>query len=155
MAARAFQFSFSTRLRAPAGDVWAHASTIAGVNRELFPLARMTAPPGARLDASTIVPGRRAFRSWILAFGVVPVDYDDLTLVDLEEPRRFLERSAMLTQRLWEHERTVEPAGGGCLVRDRVRFEPRSTLLGRLQLPVFRLVFANRHRQLARIFGAA
>lgn len=150
-----FGFSFETRLRAPAATVWAHATTITGVNRELFPLARMTAPCGARLDPEAIVPGERVFRSWILALGVLPVDYDDLTFAELEAPRRFLERSPMLTQRLWEHERTVEPSDDGCVVRDRVRFEPRSRLLGRLQLPVFRLVFANRHRRLARIFGAA
>lgn len=150
-----FGFSFETRLRAPAADVWSHATSIAGVNRELFPLARMTAPAGGRLDSASIVPGRRVFRSWILALGVLPVDYDDLTFVEFQEPHRFLERSPMLTQRLWEHERTVEPAGEGCLVRDSVRFDPRIAALGRLQLPVFRLVFANRHRRLARIFGAA
>ncbi len=150
-----FGFSFETRLRASAATVWAHATTIEGVNLELFPLARMTAPPDARFDATAVAPGRRVFRSWILALGVFPVDYDDLTFVEFEEPRRFLERSPMGTQRLWEHERIVEPYGDGCVVRDRVRFEPRCRLLGRLQLPLFRLVFANRHRRLAGMFGAA
>lgn len=151
-----FAFTFETKLRADARDVWAHASTFDGVNRELAPLARMTAPPPVRsLDANTVVLGQRILRSWILAFGVLPIDYDDLVLVELEEGRRFLERSSMLTQKVWEHERTVEPCGSGSIIRDRIRFEPRMPLVGYLQLPIFRLVFANRHRQLARIFGRA
>jgi len=60
----------------------------------------------------------------------------------------------MLTQSLWEHERIVEPAARGCRVRDTVRFEPRWRWLGHLQLPIFRLVFANRHRRLVKKFGA-
>jgi ligand-binding SRPBCC domain-containing protein len=149
-----FSFSFETRLAAEPAVVWAHATSMAGVNSELFPLARMTSPrSAANLGAADIVPGRRVFRSWIFALGVLPVDYDDLTFVEFEAPRRFLERSPMLSQRWWQHERTVEAVPGGTLLRDRVEFEPRSALLGRLQLPVFRLVFANRHRRLARMFG--
>jgi ligand-binding SRPBCC domain-containing protein len=148
-----FAFEFETELAAPASEVWAHATTFSGVNRELAPLARMTAPPSLqRLDASAVVPGTRLVRSWILAFGLVPVDYDDVTIVEIEDGR-FLERSPMLSQRLWEHERTVTPSPGGCIVRDRVRFEPRIRWLGTLQLPAFRLTFANRHRRLAAIFG--
>lgn len=152
-----FGFRFETRVAAPAEVVWAHAMTIDGVNRELWPLARMTAPRDlARLDDASLPIGRRLTRSWVLAFGFLPVDYDDLTFAELVPGRRFLERSPMLTQRLWEHEREVVPeAAGGCLVRDHVRFEPRSRLVGRLQLPVFRLVFRNRHRRLVTLFGAA
>ncbi len=154
---RQFGFCFETRLAATAQAVWDHAMTIEGVNLELWPLARMTAPSNlARLDDASLPTGRRLVRSWILAFGFLPVDYDDVTFAELAPGRRFLERSPMLTQRLWEHEREVVPyATGGCLVRDRVRFEPRSRLLGRLQLPVFRLVFRNRHRRLVALFGPA
>lgn len=148
-----FAFEFATPLRASADEVWAHATSMSGVNRELAPLARMWSPPGLeRLDARDVVPGQRLFRSWIYALGVLPIDYDDLTLVEIGE-RRFLERSPMLSQKLWEHERSVEPREDGCVIRDRVRFQPRLDWLGRLQLPVFRLVFANRHRQLRRLFG--
>lgn len=150
-----FSFSFETRLVASAAAVWAHATSMKGVNEELFPLARMTSPPSvATLEASNVVPGRRMFRSWILALGVLPVDYDDLTFVEFEAPCRFLERSPMLTQRLWEHERVVTAASHGCTVRDSVRFEPRWRWMGHLQLPIFRLVFANRHRRLAALFAA-
>ena len=41
---------------------------------------------------------------------MIPIDYDDLTLVALEPGRGFHERSRMLSMRVWEHERTLEPA---------------------------------------------
>jgi ligand-binding SRPBCC domain-containing protein len=154
--ARAYEFSFASRLTAPAAAVWSHAASMRGVNRELFPLARMTHPPGlTTLEGQAVPLGERLFRSWILAAGIVPIDYDDLTFVALEPGRRFLERSTMLTQRLWQHERTVEPVDGGCLVTDRLRFVPRLGLLGPLFRLVFRLAFRLRHRNLRRLFGGA
>ena len=102
----------ATRLAAPAGAVWDRVTTFEGVNDELRPLMRMTAPPHMRrLDAVDVRPGERLFRSWILLFGVLPVDYDDITLVSIEPGRGFHERSSMLSMRVWEHERTLEPVG--------------------------------------------
>ena len=127
-------------------------TTPEGVNHELGPWLRMTAPRHLRsLDGVTL--GERLCRSWVLLFGVIPVDYDDLTLVRLEPGRGFLERSPMLSQRLWEHERTLEPADGGTRVTDRVRLEPRLRVLGRLSLVVATAVFRHRHRRLLRYFG--
>lgn len=152
---RTFSFEVESVLAAEASQVWAHAMTMEGVNHELGPLVRMTAPASfARLDAAPPPLGSRLLRSWVLLFGVLPVDWDDLTFVEFEPGRRFLERSPMLTQRAWEHERVVEPFGAGCRVRDTVRFEPRIAALGLLQLPVFRFVFRHRHRRLVGLFGA-
>jgi len=152
--ARTFAFTFSSHLAAPPATVWAHATSMAGVNRELFPLARMTHPPGlVSLDDVEIRPGERICRSWILAGGFLPIDYDDLTLIEVEPGRRFLERSPMLTQREWQHERIIEPAAGGCTITDRVHFVPRLGFLGALFLPMFRLAFRLRHRTLRRLFG--
>jgi ligand-binding SRPBCC domain-containing protein len=151
---RAHAFAIRSRLAASAEEVWSHAIRLEGVNRELAPLARMTAPRASRtLDLEQLPLGVPAFRSWILAFGILPIDYDDLTLVELERGRRFLERSTLLTQRLWEHERVVSPADAGCVISDRVRFTPRMAILGPLHRVVFRLVFELRHRNLRRIFG--
>lgn len=148
-------FSVSSRLAASPERVWSHVTRPAGVNRELRPLLRMTFPPDTDDLAASGRPGERLFRSWILLGGVLPVEYDDLTIVELEPGRRFLERSALLTQRVWEHERVVEPEGSDCRLTDRVRFEPRIPWLAWLHLPVFRIVFALRHRNLRRLFGEA
>jgi ligand-binding SRPBCC domain-containing protein len=149
-------FSRSSDLAAPPDVVWRHATTFEGVNRELFPLVRMTAPESVRsLDADSIRLGERIARCWILLFGLLPIDYDDLVIVELEPGRRFLERSTMLTQRAWIHERTVEPGpNGGTTITDSIEFEPRLSWLGRLQRPAFAMAFALRHRNLLRLFGS-
>lgn len=150
---RSYAFEISSRVAAPSERVWAHATRMQGVNRELWPLARMTHPPDIdAIDRPGFEPGRRLFRSWILAAGLVPIDYDDLTLLELEPGRRFLECSPMGSQREWEHERTLEPDGADTIVTDRIRFVPRLAMLGPLFLAVFRLAFRLRHRNLRRIF---
>jgi ligand-binding SRPBCC domain-containing protein len=119
-----------------------------------MPLMRMTAP--ANVDAlrpEDIVPGQRLFRSWVLLFGVIPFDYDDITIERIEPGRGFHERSKMLSQRVWEHERWLEPEGEGCLVTDRLHFEPRLGLPGTWLQPLIRAIFRHRHRRLRKYFG--
>jgi len=150
----AHRFEVSSGLAASPEAVWDHATRPEGVNFELRPLVRMTFPRHlARLDPQEVELGRRLGRCWVLLFGVVPVDWDDLTLVELEPGRRFLERSPMLTQRLWEHERLVIPEGGGTRLIDRLRFTPRLAPMGALQAPIFERVFRHRHRRARRRFG--
>ena len=152
---RRWEFTETSLLAAPRETVWARVTTMAGVNAELAPLARMTHPPGIdRLTADAVPLGRRAFRSWILLFGVLPVEYDDLTLVRIDAGRGFREESPMLTQRLWIHQRTLEDAAGGCRLTDQLTFEPRLAWLGGLQLHVFRFFFRHRHRRLRHQFGS-
>ena len=150
----------STRLAAPAEAVWARAVTPEGINDELRPILRMTMP--RHLAGATIedVPlGETAGRSWILLGGLVPVDYDDLCLVELEPGRRFAERSRMASLRVWTHERTVEPAGdGACTVTDRLGWEQRALLArvpgsDRLVAAIVGALFRHRHRRLRRRWG--
>jgi hypothetical protein len=95
------------------------------------------------------------FRSWLLFLGIVPIEYDDVVFEEVEPGRRFLERSALLTQRVWEHERLVEPASQGCRITDRIRFVPRLPWLAGLYGPVFKALFRWRHRNLRNLFGEA
>jgi hypothetical protein len=145
----------SSRLSAPPRAVWERIVTPVGINDEMRPFLRMTVPRGLeRLDPGSVRLGEPLGRSWILLFGVIPFDYDDLTLLRLEEGRGFLERSRMLSQRLWEHERTLEPEGeDGCVISDRVRWEPRLGLPGAPLRPVIGAFFRHRHRRLRRRFG--
>ena len=76
-------FRISSDLATAPEAVWRHVTDLDGVNGELAPLLRMTVPPGlehARLDQLPI--GRRAGRSWLLLFGFLPVDFDDLTIAE-------------------------------------------------------------------------
>jgi ligand-binding SRPBCC domain-containing protein len=142
-------------LSATPDAVWDRVSTFEGINDELRPLMRMTAPSRVRaLEPADVVLGERIFRSWVLLFGVLPIDYDDLTLVALEPGRGFHERSRMLSMRVWEHERTLEPAGDSATrVSDRLSFEPRLPGAGPLLERFIRMTFRHRHRRLRRRFG--
>lgn len=154
--------SRTTRLAAPAERVWERAVTLAGVNDELRPILRMTAPPGLRgATIADLTPGVPAGRSWLLLGGLLPVDFDDLRLLEIEPPRRFLELSSMLSMRVWQHERVVEALpGGGCELTDSLGFELRSPLdrlpgAAALAARLVALVFRHRHRRLLATHGAA
>jgi ligand-binding SRPBCC domain-containing protein len=135
-------------------DVWERVSTAQGVNDELWPLLRMTAPKSLREGGlAQVEVGRRICRSFVLLLGVLPVDYDDITLARLDPPRSFLERSAMLSQRIWEHERTIEPASDGCSVTDRISYQPRLPLPDVVFRALYGFIFRYRHRRLRRRFG--
>ena len=149
------ELTASSVVAAEPAEVWQHAISPSGVNRELRPLLRMTFPAGTTDLTDGWQPGERRFRSWILLLGVLPVEYDDVVFEEVEPGRRFLERSTLLSQRVWEHERIVEAVDGGCRITDRVRFEPRLRWLAVVHRTVFRAVFAWRHRNLRRLFGDA
>jgi hypothetical protein len=147
----------SSRLAAAPAAVYQRVMSAEGINFETAPFLRMTVPRqlGDGLDLATVEPGHLG-RSWILLFGLLPVDYDDLGLERIDLGRGFLERSMMLSQRLWEHERTIEPLpSGGCTLTDRIAWEPRLPLPGRLLRPLFGAFFRHRHRRLHRQFGEA
>ena len=115
-------------MAADADEVWAAATAIDGVLHELRPWLRMTFPRRWRGATLADVPlGTPLGRSWILLGGVIPVEYDLLTLVE-RGPRRFREHSAMATLRVWSHERWVEECDGGCTLSDRLGWEMRVPL---------------------------
>lgn len=134
--------------------VWSWVTTPSGINDELRPLARMTAPRHVRAAGiGGVVLGERLCRSWVLLLGVLPVDYDDITVDQLEPPHRFFERSSMLSQRRWEHERTLEPASSGCVLTDCVSFDTRALVPDRVVLQVVPRIFRHRHGRLRRRYG--
>jgi ligand-binding SRPBCC domain-containing protein len=149
------EFEISSDLAADPDAVAAHCFSTQGVGRELRPWFRMTFPAGvSRLDDETITLGKPLARSLLLLFGVLPVDWDDVTFVELEPDRRFVERSTMASQRVWEHERVLAPIDGGTRVIDRLRWEGRLPGAAEMFDVVVPRLFAWRHRQLKKIFGA-
>jgi ligand-binding SRPBCC domain-containing protein len=144
----------SSTLRASAETVWAHATSMRGVNEELAPWVRMTVPRRARgKSIADAPPGREAFASVLLAFGVVPFDVHHLTLESVDTGH-FIEESWSWLNRRWRHERTVDPAGEGCVVTDRVTFDPRVARGAIVVMPIVRRLFEHRHRVLRARFGA-
>jgi ligand-binding SRPBCC domain-containing protein len=149
----AVALTYRSELAAPVADVWASVTSMAGINRETMPVFRMTGPADfASLADASFSPGVPLFRSRILAFGFVPIDWSDLTLVSLDPGRGFVERSAMGSMRSWEHIRQVEPMPSGCAVIDQLSFVPR--LPRAISRAMINLAFRNRHRNLRRLFGS-
>lgn len=142
----------------PAAEVWARAVTEQGINHELAPILRMTMPPGLHgRTVDTVEVGVELGRSWILLGGLLPVDYDDLKLVELEPGHRFLERSRTLAFAVWQHERTVESEGERCRVTDRLGFELKRGIAWipgarRLAAAIVGALFRHRHRRIAAYF---
>src|SRR5918994_5077673 len=99
---RRAEITVASELSADAESIWTRVTDPAGINDELRPLMRMTVPKGVSdFGLDNPEPGKIG-RSWLLLFGLIPFDYDDLNIVRLEPGRAFLERSSMLSQRLWE-----------------------------------------------------
>ena len=141
---------------AAAAAVWDRVVDPEGINHEMRPWMTMTMPRAARgLTVETIPVGRPVGRAWLRLFGLIPFDYDHLTIVGLEPGRRFLEQSTMLSMRRWEHERTLTPVEGGTRVHDRVTLEPRLPIpgLAGLLARVVDAFFKHRQRRLLTYFG--
>jgi hypothetical protein len=143
----------SSLVSAPAADVWARVVTPAGINDEFWPWLTMSIPASAAgISIDTLEVGRPIGRCWVRLFGVLPVDYDDLTIVELEPGRRFLERSRLFSAPEWQHERVVESIDAATSrVTDRLTFTPRRGM-GLIGGPMIALIFRWRHRRLRRHF---
>jgi ligand-binding SRPBCC domain-containing protein len=144
---------------APTEQVWARVVTPEGINDEIRPWMTMSMPRGAEsLTVDTVPVGTPIGRCWMRLFGVLPFDYDYLTIAELCPGRGFDEQSTMLSMRSWRHERTLEPDGEAkTVVRDRLTFELRGPL--RLLTPIVArgigALFGHRHRRLQRHFANA
>lgn len=133
--------------------------TMSGVNRELGPLIKMTVPLGwlnrSILDYPT---GQHLFHSWILLFGLLPIDRHSFFLESIDSSEGFVEgfteRSSSIVNSQWLHERKVMATASGCCVSDTIEFQCRIPLVGYWLKPVYRGVFTLRQRKLHSIYTA-
>jgi ligand-binding SRPBCC domain-containing protein len=143
---------------AAADQVWQRVVTPEGINDELRPWMTMSMPRGAESMTVDNVPiGIPIGRSWLRLFGVLPFDYDRLTIAELQPGRAFREESTMLSMRRWQHERSVTPHDSTkAIVHDRITFQLRVGV--RFARPVVAAgigaLFGHRHRRLQRHFAA-
>lgn len=138
-------------------DVWERVTSMDGINYELMPVMSMRLPAGVGdISLSSVVVGEPVGRFGVTLFGVLPFDYDDMTIVGLEPGRSFHERSTMRTARTWEHERTLSPVGDGSQTQiyDRLTFTPRVPGTGRVHAWIITWVFRHRHRRAAKHFAS-
>jgi ligand-binding SRPBCC domain-containing protein len=150
------QLTRSSRLAASSAKVWAHVTRMPAINLEMGPFLKMTFPHEAEtmsLGDIDVELGTPIFRSWVLAGGVIPIERMDVTLVELEKGRRFVEQSKTLFMKRWRHERTVEDEGDGCTVTDRLTFEAPLAFVTPTVAMCIGSFFDHRHRVLKRTFG--
>jgi ligand-binding SRPBCC domain-containing protein len=137
-------------------EVWAHATSMTSINREMGPWLRMSYPPEARdlnLDSAEVRVGEPLFISWVSLFGVVPLERMKVTIVERGPGRRFVEQSQVAVLRYWRHERTIAPLESGSVVKDTVTFAPPFAFLAPVTGWLVGLFFAHRHRRLRAMFG--
>lgn len=144
----------TSSLRAGPAEVWRHATSPDGINHELAPWLRMTVPP--EVHAMTIADalerlGEPLIVSRMLLLGVLPVERTRITIVELE-PDSSSSRPCYRF-RSWRHERIVEPAGSGCVLTDKLAFEPAIRLVEPAMRGLVRALSAHRHRKLVARFG--
>ena len=151
---RPIELHFESVLDAPPSVVWERAVALSGANDELWPLAKMTFP--LRLDSHTPpeeVVGRR-FRTWMLAFGVLPVDHRTMEIEVFEECR-FRECSNSWLQGNVCHERTADVADHrSTVLTDKLVVQSRGRLADALLRRSITMTFNHRHRRLRRHFDS-
>ena len=141
---------FESELRTSSTHVWEWITSVDGISEEMWPFFRMTFPKGIRsLHDVQIKPGNRMFRSYVFLFGVLPIDFSDMTLLELDTGKGFIEQSPMGSMKLWRHERRIVPCSSDTsvvLLVDRLTFQPR--MAQRLVGWFIQLVFHHRHKVL-------
>lgn len=145
---------FESRLRATPEEVWAWITSVKGISAEMWPFFRMTVP--AHIQSLTdleITPGVRMFRSHVLLLGVLPVDYSDMTLLEITPGQGFVEKSPMASMHSWRHERRILPTTveGTVKLVDELTFQPR--LASRLVGGFVQRFFRHRHQVLKKNLG--
>ena len=148
---------FESRLLAPRERIWEWITSIDGISAEMRPLLRMTFPRHIRSLADIeIDPGVPLFRSYLFLFGVLPIDYSDLSLLEFTPGSGFIEQSAMGSMQLWRHARYIAacpPDPAALVLVDELTFQPR--MAPPLVAWFVRRFFAHRHKVLrAELQGA-
>lgn len=148
---------FESKLHAPIDHVWEWITSVKGISAEMWPFFRMTFPRGIlSLNDMDVKLGVRLFRSYVFLFGVLPVDYSDMTLLELSVREGFIEQSPMGSMRLWRHERRIMQCPSdphAVLLIDHLTFQPR--IAKRIIGWFIRHVFVHRHEVLKKNLGGA
>jgi len=153
----AISIRFESKLLAPTERIWEWITSVKGISAEMWPFFRMSVPRSIQSLADVrIQPGVPLFRSYILLFGFLPIDYSDMTLLELNHGIGFIEQSPMGSMKLWRHERHIAPypfVPGVVLLVDQLTFHPR--MAKRFVGWFIRRVFTHRHKVLRANLGDA
>jgi ligand-binding SRPBCC domain-containing protein len=149
-----FTFSIKSEINTTKEILWQHITQMQHVNAELMPYAKMTYPADRSKIGTQDVPLHQVlFKSVILLLGFIPVDLHYLRLDKIDAGTAFYENSYSLQHHYWKHTRTIIERNAKVLVHDELHFAPRISFLGYVLLPVYKMIFRNRHKQLQQYFA--
>jgi hypothetical protein len=148
---------FESTLQTTPSRVWDWITSLKGISKEMWPFFRMTFPHGVHsLNDLQIQLGSPMFRSFVFLFGLLPIDYSDMTLLELDTGHGFVEQSPMGSMALWRHERRIVPGHpdpNHVLLVDQLTFRPR--IAPRFVGWFISQVFIHRHKVLRANLGGA
>lgn len=150
------KFTHSSQVGAAISEVWSFVTSPTGINTELMPIMKMTVPQKMQeRTISDLQPGEPLGRSWLLLGGLIPFEYDNITLAELEHGKRFLERSTTGSMSHWQHERLLESKSETrTQVTDNIEYTMRIPIPGSATLTkaILQRLFRYRHQQLGKYF---
>lgn len=145
-----FTLTFESKLTKSREEIWTWITSTKGISAEMWPLLRMTFPKhNHNLVDIEVIPGARLFRSYLFLFTVLPIDFLDLTLLELRDKQGFVEQSTMGLIKSWRHERFIESRSSeneDLFIVDRLSFEPRFG--GVIVKWIIKILFKHRHKVL-------
>lgn len=123
---------------------------MSGVNYELFPIIRMSAPKlWSKRPISEWPVEDEVFASAVLLFCFIPIDVHRFRFQSVSG-MGFKESSKSLINLLWIHERLISEDHNGAKVLDIVHYRSKFRFLGSLTKPIYQAIFTYRHHRLKR-----
>ena len=141
-------FEMKTQLTVSANELAHDSLNMSGVNYELGPLLKMSAPDKWQSKPITDWPTNQSlFISTILLLGLIPIDRHYFNFKKIDS-FGFNENSKSLMNTLWSHERLIKSNGTGSVITDVIIYKSKLVILGNLIMPIYKAIFKHRHNRL-------
>jgi hypothetical protein len=141
-------FEMKTQLTVSANELAHDTLKMSGINYELGPLLKMSAPGKWQSKPITDWPANQSlFISTILLLGLIPIDRHYFNFKKIDS-FGFNENSKSLMNTLWSHERLIKSNGSGSVITDVIIYKSKLVILGNLIMPIYKAIFKHRHNRL-------
>jgi hypothetical protein len=141
-------FEIESQLAVSAFELADATLNLPGVNYELGPLLKMSAPSKWQTKPITQWPtGKALFFSPILLLGFIPIDRHYFKFTSIHS-FGFMENSTSIINSNWSHERIITNNGAASVIKDTVIYKSKLGILGYLFLPIYKAIFKHRHNRL-------
>ena len=147
------KFEVESDLSVEPAKLYRELLNISGVNRELAPYIKMSAPKQWSVKPICEWPvGEFLFYSRVTLFGLIPIDSHGFKFSTVSESG-FSETSKTFMHKEWNHTRSIVKADEGSKVRDHIEYKSKLGFFGYILMPVFKAIFKHRHNKLKAKYG--